>query len=194
MGSDRTVLFLSGPWRISIHAPRVGSDIPAIANSIRYAGFQSTLPVWGATRSRDQQEDMGMISIHAPRVGSDPEIYPTNHRLEIFQSTLPVWGATRYAGKTGKVNDKISIHAPRVGSDKCGLEAAAQNHHFNPRSPCGERRVRQKNQGYVGKFQSTLPVWGATPGRPRGTASCERFQSTLPVWGATAKTQTMERR
>ena len=106
-----------------------------------------------------------MISIHAPRVGSDPEIYPTNHRLEIFQSTLPVWGATRYAGKTGKVNDKISIHAPRVGSDKCGLEAAAQNHHFNPRSPCGERPLGLSGKGYFTiRFQSTLPVWGATVG------------------------------
>ena len=35
------------------------------------------------------------------------------------------------------------------------------------------------------KFQSTLPVWGATltPGRRTGT--CTSFQSTLPVWGAT---------
>ena len=34
------------------------------------------------------------------------------------------------------------------------------------------------------KFQSTLPMWGATP----ATRNCEpimRFQSTLPMWGAT---------
>ena len=34
------------------------------------------------------------------------------------------------------------------------------------------------------KFQSTLPVWGAT-GISAGLALAEAFQSTLPVWGAT---------
>ena len=81
----------------------------------------------------------------------------------------------------------ISIHAPRVGSDP---------------GPgwwrlCG------------GRFQSTLPVWGATiPSTPASppakisihaprvgsdricftsTTKTSVFQSTLPVWGATAK-------
>ena len=34
---------------ISIHAPRVGSDLTAQRLSIRCRKFQSTLPVWGAT-------------------------------------------------------------------------------------------------------------------------------------------------
>ena len=55
--------------------------------------FQSTLPVWGATRN-----------------------FRTNFAFSLFQSTLPVWGATEYkqAAEDGVV---ISIHAPRVGSD-----------------------------------------------------------------------------
>ena len=55
--------------------------------------FQSTLPVWGATR----------------HVGISQENYS-------FQSTLPVWGATAAVGKDRRIG-KISIHAPRVGSD-----------------------------------------------------------------------------
>ena len=35
------------------------------------------------------------------------------------------------------------------------------------------------------KFQSTLPVWGATWGLCLSMAWDEAFQSTLPVWGAT---------
>ena len=58
--------------RISIHAPRVGSDgwiaAPAI---ILYQIFQSTLPVWGATVAAHKTEREIGISIHAPRVGSD---------------------------------------------------------------------------------------------------------------------------
>ena len=35
--------------KISIHAPRVGSDIVAIDFFMAWDEFQSTLPVWGAT-------------------------------------------------------------------------------------------------------------------------------------------------
>ena len=35
-------------------------------------------------------------------------------------------------------------------------------HHFNPRSPCGERLVSAILIISFIKFQSTLPVWGAT--------------------------------
>ena len=33
---------------------------------------------------------------------------------------------------------------------------------FNPRSPCGERRDRDSASCSTRRFQSTLPVWGAT--------------------------------
>ena len=35
--------------------------------------------------------------------------------------------------------------------------------HFNPRSPCGERHHKTGVAKDDRKFQSTLPVWGATP-------------------------------
>ena len=56
---------------ISIHAPRVGSDISIISHRRKEKQFQSTLPVWGAT------------------VKSGVDDIKTE-----FQSTLPVWGAT----------------------------------------------------------------------------------------------------
>ena len=102
---------------ISIHAPRVGSDVhcgihrrltsnfnprsPCGERPIerhrpsRAVLFQSTLPVWGATRGSPFCQSVVYISIHAPRVGSDDG---TVIRLPVnpeFQSTLPVWGATR---------------------------------------------------------------------------------------------------
>ena len=55
---------------------------------------------------------------------------------------------------------------------------------FNPRSPCGERPARSRRFLLMFQFQSTLPVWGATPVR-LPAVSPVRFQSTLPVWGAT---------
>ena len=57
-----------------------------------------------------------------------------------FQSTLPVWGATMII--TGNHNaNYISIHAPRVGSDFLQLHMTKLIKNFNPRSPCGERRM-----------------------------------------------------
>ena len=57
--------------------------------------------------------------------------------------------------------------------------------HFNPRSPWGERLKKAKLTRKIQRFQSTLPVGGATFGTILGTLSMPIFQSTLPVGGAT---------
>ena len=109
---------------------------------------------------------------------------PPTHRR--FQSTLPVWGATT-----------------AMSTSLCCTG------HFNPRSPCGERRSATMPRIARTPFQSTLPVWGATVvvaavaaggvisiHAPRVGSDAEnyddavemiKFQSTLPVWGATAE-------
>ena len=66
----------------------------------------------------------------------------------LFQSTLPLRGAT-------------------------GIEAVhiQGNVDFNPRSPCGERRLTKKRfTGYL-QFQSTLPLRGATTSSGTGKRS-----------------------
>ena len=55
---------------------------------------------------------------------------------------------------------------------------------FNPRSPRGERRCLILTMFARGRFQSTLPAWGATSILPPLTKQL-LFQSTLPAWGAT---------
>ena len=147
--------------KISIHAPRVGSDpaptpdkapssyfnprspcgerpVPVVAPS-GAAPFQSTLPVWGATE----------------------QCYALAELCE-FQSTLPVWGATRSRSSCASIV-AISIHAPRVGSDPLMRSVSPAARYFNPRSPCGERLDLKERENLTYIFQSTLPVWGATP-------------------------------
>ena len=131
-------------------------------------GFQSTLPVWGATNWLSWRTTSPGISIHAPRVGSDQVVQASIFCALLFQSTLPVWGATvkGFAPCTAYLN-------------------------FNPRSPCGERRDRECAHGWHRTgFQSTLPVWGAT-NLVSVSYNIHIFQSTLPVWGATARYQAM---
>ena len=79
--------------------------------------------------------------------------------------------------------------------------------HFNPRSPCGERLRRRARRSGRNRFQSTLPLRGATSGLFRRdlhelisihaplagsdprlfvrSGKAEQFQSTLPLRGAT---------
>ena len=59
---------------ISIHAPRVGSDVVDNEDDAAVMRFQSTLPVWGATTVVVDFGNAQHISIHAPRVGSDISI------------------------------------------------------------------------------------------------------------------------
>ena len=82
--------------------------------------------------------------------------------LHRFQSTRPVWGATRTA-----------------------RSASTRASYFNPRAPCGARRIASGCPLRGDKFQSTRPVWGATKqAKIDKTGEC-KFQSTRPVWGAT---------
>ena len=170
----------------------MGSDQAKLDKAKEAQKFQSTLPVWGATLIGRYQKDW---------------------RKE-FQSTLPVWGATRFTG-LGIRLESISIHAPRVGSDSLASAAKAADQNFNPRSPCGERHNWMKSGRVKYLFQSTLPVWGATPGgrkiytgssisihAPRVGSDADYiaqaiiesvFQSTLPVWGATAMLSVVQR-
>ena len=173
------------PNRISIHAPRVGSDYSNAAFSKILEKFQSTLPVWGATGGQSPFPSFGWK----------------------FQSTLPVWGATGIVhahfkhsahfnprspcgerraapcsrhSPQGYFNPRspcgerrrvyaeaiavygISIHAPRVGSDCPAGAVRRADRDFNPRSPCGERHTESYEVYEAIPFQSTLPVWGAT--------------------------------
>ena len=115
-GSDVQSSLVFTLSEISIHAPREGSDFTCPGSIVTILKFQSTLPVRGATQ--DRQQHRGAAS---------------------FQSTLPVRGATSSVSLL-KLLDLISIHAPREGSDRRGPEV---------------RHLQIQ-------FQSTLPVRGAT--------------------------------
>ena len=90
---------LSPDLQISIHAPRVGSDIQngnlELDASVQ---FLSTLPAWGATYS--------IIVLPIPAVN----FYPRSPR-----------GERRGGSEQGHTNPAISIHAPRVGSDRVNV-------------------------------------------------------------------------
>ena len=156
---------------ISIHAPRGGSDQLRRVLVPGHKGFQSTLPVGGATQGQSGPMPNAPISIHAPRGGSDGVLRaalqsfryfnprsPWGERLTIFssrpvesvfQSTLPVGGATVQSYLCAAL-EEISIHAPRGGSDTLSTFVIHRHFDFNPRSPWGERLLT----GYAPVFSS----------------------------------------
>ena len=101
--------------RISIHAPRTGSDdLPGYGQ--RRAEISIHAPRTGSDSSPCTGHLRASISIHAPRTGSDLLRWHWTHGPYGFQSTLPVRGATSALLATVFGLD-ISIHAPRTGSD-----------------------------------------------------------------------------
>ena len=126
-----------------------------------------------------------IISIHAPRVGSDGLTTCLSRRNSEFQSTLPVWGATGVGAGVGAVR-LISIHAPRVGSDRQLIGRQRNRVNFNPRSPCGERPGRPGRPSTGGRHFNPRSPCGERPYLLVYVKclTCQ-FQSTLPVWGAT---------
>ena len=146
--------------RISIHAPRRGSDLQSDVGSALLGAISIHAPRRGSDGSPRQDRRRLSISIHAPRRGSDsmrvahwltsPNFNPRSPQgerlnagmalayLSQFQSTLPAGGATRSVClNCGSYF--ISIHAPRRGSDSRIIRCTRLHSDFNPRSPQGER-------------------------------------------------------
>ena len=206
----------------------MGRDYNTRTRRNRRQRFQSTRPVWGATRGhqnrRRRRADFNprapygarpvidefqgaeeYISIHAPRMGRDqiPSMgrphddnfnprapYGARHisvvvsprMFRIFQSTRPVWGATLPAVRLWCVGH-ISIHAPRMGRDWRQCQTQTFRWHFNPRAPYGARRFHSPVLRLTQPFQSTRPVWGATPTETAELLECINISIHAPRMG-----------
>ena len=146
---------------ISIHAPRVGGDLP-------------TNPSLSMTRYFNPR----------PPCGGRRRAWEPSHSYRDFNPRPPC-GGRRWEPWIMRASVSISIHAPRVGGDRARLSRSWSSTHFNPRPPCGGRPRGRSRFRVLREFQSTPPVWGATCSWPAGHRTGEKFQSTPPVWGAT---------
>ena len=125
------------------------------------AKFQSTLPLRGATTVFWRQYQREHISIHAPLTGSDI-MGDGGVIAKVISIHAPLTGSDLKLASMGKAI-AISIHAPLTGSDLLHAEPKIPAIHFNPRSPYGERLWIKLWTMIYRKFQSTLPLRGATP-------------------------------
>ena len=145
--------------------------------------FQSTLPLRGATSASRHRGPQSRISIHAPPTGSDGERPGPLHKSTYFNPRSP-YGERPGGGPAHDRGAVISIHAPPTGSDLHRLRTSMGHRNFNPRSPYGERPFPKRRSQPILRFQSTLPLRGATR-IPDSLRWHHLFQSTLPLRGAT---------
>ena len=137
-GSDRMAgVRVAGLSYFNPHSPCGERRLPPSIDRTVY-GFQSTLPLRGATWKWYYDKFPQLISIHTPLAGSD-------------QPVRRYWKAWL----------NFNPHSP------CG-ERPHRNPsrwflwNFNPHSPCGERQAVWSSQLWGISFQSTLPLRGAT--------------------------------
>ena len=150
----------------------------------RYAVFQSTHPLRGATvrlhgairefiisihaplagcdlaRHQLQCRRQILISIHAPLAGCD-QLTPENVGAVDISIHAPLAGCDQKAAAATK-GICISIHAPLAGCDITAENKKEEQDYFNPRTPCGVRRSSASAGRSTAAFQSTHPLRGAT--------------------------------
>ena len=127
--------------------------------------FQSTHPVWDATRRVGSGQCDHSISIHASRMGCD-----------------------RHPDGGGAFRSYFNPRIPYGMRLRTGTRTSAGTH-FNPRIPYGMRPALPMPDTAFEAFQSTHPVWDATCPQKACTSSAWPFQSTHPVWDATLREQ-----
>ena len=86
------------PIRISIHAPREGSDPPKPPSMLLISLISIHAPREGSDAVHDARRLDLLISIHAPREGSDGMDTVSSEETQRFLSTLPARGATNGHG------------------------------------------------------------------------------------------------
>ena len=121
--------------KISIHAPRTGSDYTlSFLRRVDADDFNPRSPHGERHGFNRRDADSKKISIHAPRTGSDQRKAKLERTATLFQSTLPARGAT---------------------NPSCQVPVFLVN--FNPRSPHGERRLTHGLQRAIGYFNPRSP-------------------------------------
>ena len=127
---------------ISIHAPRAGSDRPQTSLWQAFRGFQSTLPVRGATNAiRRRGKKRTDFNPRSP-CGERPQSPARPKSFGKFQSTLPVRGATNRLDFFTVIKSLFQSTLPVRGATKDIRLDWDDYMNFNPRSPCGERLAR----------------------------------------------------
>ena len=163
---------------ISIHAPLAGSDMKTYVHYTDDMNFNPRSPC-------GERPVLSVFSVAAldfnPRspCGERRQDSKRGFRTYQFQSTLPLRGATAQTF-LGEGRLRISIHAPLAGSDLRFLATKWRQSYFNPRSPCGERRVSKPIAEGIYDISIHAPLAGSDPAPYISTTLLKNFNPRSP--------------
>ena len=208
-GCDATVCIYQHSWAEfqSTHPLRGATTVGAQA--VFTDGFQSTHPLRGATRPTRVMLPFVRRNFN-PRTpcGVRRRLYNNPWAVFKFQSTHPLRGATAGSdARPGTVDISIhaslagcdsvdqrhglgaaiSIHAPLAGCDTVSILFMPRVTYFNPRTPCGVRRLYPHADCAGRDFNPRTPC-GVRPQARKWYNWLIEFQSTHPLRGATGIT------
>ena len=169
--------------RISIHAPRGGSDC-FCAFILLCIDISIHAPRGGATCLDEACAKKVMISIHAPRGGSDIFSQSVFLLIPNFNPRSP-WGERLCSTGFREVREIISIHAPRGGSDHSGIIGGFRGSLISIHAPRGGSDRSLIFPAFWSRISIHAPRGGSDPSFFIYCSSADLFQSTLPVGGAT---------
>ena len=191
--------------QISIHTPHAGSDCSVVIYTQDQYGFQSTLPMRGATwkchdpkcaylfqstlpmrgATRVEVADIQLIKYFNPHSPCGERLH--GHWLMIFvksfQSTLPMRGATAGARQCRYIYP-ISIHTPHAGSDHIQRGRHGQDSISIHTPHAGSDVKLWRKDACFQNFNPHSPC-GERLLVDHRSQSLYPFQSTLPMRGAT---------
>ena len=148
-----------------------------------FSRFQPTRPLRGATVEEAAQ--MARTRNFNPRAPCGARRVKAGLAFDIckFQPTRPLRGATSNMG-IGYELEPISTHAPLAGRDNACCRCSSRRRNFNPRAPCGARRLHERQGHHCTYFNPRAPC-GARQCKARFKVSFGAFQPTRPLRGAT---------
>ncbi len=184
VGRDPGAVIVRVASNISIHAPRVGRDEFQTFENYQSEHFNPRAPCGARLLLLSGNDNFGVISIHAPRVGRDEAYTATIAADSDFNPRAPC-GARRESVYTWKNNSNFNPRAP------CGARLIdefimqCEDANFNPRAPCGARLLLLSGNDNFGVISIHAPRVGRDHIGHNGDITFKVFQSTRPVWGAT---------
>ena len=188
-------------WRISIHAPRTGSDLRRLPSPdsrghfnprsphgerptapkelLRAVVFQSTLPARGATLRKTPHGAIATIfQSTLPARGATPAAVILAD-IRLFQSTLPARGATgRFVAAIYEFT--ISIHAPRTGSDRRYTIRISGTSGISIHAPRTGSDLRLPRSRWRGSISIHAPRTGSDSLRPGNPSRRSHFNPRSP--------------
>ena len=153
--------------------------------------FQSTRPVRGATKAKQQAEQAKVVSIHAPRAGRDRISTAAARRRRSFNPRAPCGARPGNANIVGALREFQSTRPVR-GATQAYSRCLIDRIKFQSTRPVRGATCRDRGVALFSNVSIHAPRAGRDPERAKTRLRIYSFQSTRPVRGATEREEYIE--